>query len=59
MPFFSAILCNEIEDLQLESVGILLPVKISLPNSNHKVFIPQKSNTEMLVGAALLPPPLP
>ena len=37
---FSATLCNEIEDLQLESVGILLPVKISLPNSNHKVFIP-------------------
>ena len=37
---FSATLCNEIEDLQIESFGILLPVKISLPNSNHKVFIP-------------------
>ena len=27
-------------------------------NSNHKVFISQKSNIEMLVGVASLPPSL-
>ena len=31
-------------------------MKISLPNSNQKVFIPKKSNVEMLVGVASLPP---
>ena len=28
---------------------------ISLPNSNHKFFIPKKSNIELLVGVAYLP----
>ena len=30
-------------------------VKISLPNSNHKVFISKESNIETLVGVATLP----
>ena len=33
-------------------------MKIALPNLNHKVFIPLKSNIEMLVGVAYLPPSL-
>ena len=37
-----------------KSVGILKPVKISWPNSNHKVFISKESNIEMLVGVAPL-----
>ena len=37
----------------------MLPARISLPNSNHKVVIPKKSNIEMLVGVAFLPPSLP
>jgi hypothetical protein len=39
---------------QIESLGILKPVKILLPNSNHKVFISKESNIEMLVGVASL-----
>ena len=34
------------------------PVKIKLPNSNNKAFIPLKSNIEVLVGVAFLPPSL-
>ena len=41
---------------KLKSHGILKLVKISLPNSNHKVFLPKKSNYEMVVGLASLPP---
>ena len=37
-----------------KSVGILKPVKISWPNSNHKVFISKELNIEMLVGVAPL-----
>ena len=40
---------------QLKILGILRLVKISLPNSNHKVFISKESSIEMLVGVALLP----
>ena len=33
-------------------------MKIALPNSNHKAFIPWKSNIKMLVGVAFLLPSL-
>ena len=40
---------------QLWSVGILKSVKISWPNSNHKVFLSQESNIEMLKGSGSPP----
>ena len=36
-------------------IGILKSVKISWPNSNHKVFISKESNIEKLVEVATLP----
>ena len=34
----------EKQAFQIQSLGILKPLKISLPNSNHMAFTPQKSN---------------
>ena len=55
MSFFKPFYVMKLKTSKLKSVGNLKPVKISLPNSNHKVFISKESNIETLVGVATLP----
>jgi len=55
MPYFQPLYVMKFNTSKFKSVGILLPVKIPLQNSDHKVFIPKKSNIEELVGVASLP----